>query len=84
MILCVYIKFIDWVTGCDLVGPTMAIFKGKGQLYRNCSTHDSGCLFSPNLMLESQEISREPLVFSLQWTPEEISSSTRELNNSTE
>lgn len=43
----------------------MVVSQQEGQEYSSCSVYDARCLKSSNLVLESQGILREILVFSL-------------------
>lgn len=58
-------NLLKWFTGCGLSSPTMVVSQREGQEYSSCSVHDARCLNSSNLVLESQGILREILVFSL-------------------
>lgn len=48
--------------------------KGQGSVY--CLAHETECLSSPNLVLESQGSPRQLLVFSLRWNSEEVGFNT--------
>lgn len=55
---------------------TVAISLQKGQGSGSCLAHETECLSSPSLVLESQGSPRQLLVFSLHWNSEEVGFNT--------
>lgn len=66
---------LEWLIGCDPGSSAMAVSQRKGQDFSSYSVHKTGCLSSPNLVLETY-ILKELLVFSLRWPLKEMGSTT--------
>jgi hypothetical protein len=76
--VCLCVIICGLLKGNLLEWSDLAFPQWKGQDAGSCLVYKPGCLSSLILVLESQRIPRELLVFSLCWSPRKVVSNARE------